>query len=100
VAAFFRGADAVALPYHRSSASGPLHIAMSEGLPVIVTSVGGLVEAAGPYEGVRFVKPQRPDEIVKALREVAELRGRRFDDPHSWERSIDALEALVESLGR
>jgi glycosyltransferase involved in cell wall biosynthesis len=34
---FLAGADALALPYHRSSASGPLHVAMSAGLPVIVT---------------------------------------------------------------
>jgi hypothetical protein len=35
----------VVLPYHRSSASGPLHIAMSAGLPVVATAVSGLVEA-------------------------------------------------------
>ncbi len=30
---------------------------MSSGLPVIVTAVGGLVEAADKYEGTRFVPP-------------------------------------------
>jgi len=35
VAAFFSGADVVVLPYHRSSASGPLHVAMSHGLPAV-----------------------------------------------------------------
>jgi glycosyltransferase involved in cell wall biosynthesis len=42
---FFAGADAVVLPYHRSSASGPLHIAMRCGLPVVVTHVGCMSEA-------------------------------------------------------
>ena len=45
-AGYFQRADVVALPYLRSSASGPLAIAQACGLPVVVTSVGGLVEAA------------------------------------------------------
>ena len=43
-------ADAVVLPYHGSSSSGPLHIAMSAGLPIVVTAVGGLVEAVRDYK--------------------------------------------------
>ena len=35
---WFAGADAAALPYRRSSASGPLHMTMSAGLPVVVTA--------------------------------------------------------------
>src|SRR4029450_12543328 len=46
-------AGLVVLPYRRSSASGPLHIAMSHGLPVVVTAVGGLVEAGRAEPGVR-----------------------------------------------
>ena len=60
VAEHFAAADAVVLPYRRSSSSGPLHIAMSAGLPVVVASVGGLVEAAGDYTGVTFVPTQDP----------------------------------------
>ena len=57
VAQFFAKADAVVLPYHRSSTSGPLHTAMSCGLPVVVTSVGGLVEAVTGYERAILVPP-------------------------------------------
>ena len=63
--AYFEQADAVVLPYHRSSSSGPLQIAMSAGLPVVVTAVGGLVEAVQDYPGAVLVPPQ--DRI--ALRE-------------------------------
>jgi len=47
----FATADLVVLPYRRSSASGPLHIAMSCGLPVVTISVGGLVEATAGLHG-------------------------------------------------
>ena len=42
VVGYFAGADAVVLPYHRSSASSPASVAMANGLPLIVTAVGGL----------------------------------------------------------
>ena len=51
VSDWYARSDAVVLPYHRSSASGPLQIAMSAGLPVVVTAVGGLAEATSDYQG-------------------------------------------------
>lgn len=100
LAAALSGADAVVLPYHRSSASGPLHTAMSFGLPVVVTAVGGLPEAAGDYEGAIFVPPRDPERIRSAIAEVAERRGRRYADPHSWDRTVTRYEALFRRLGR
>jgi glycosyltransferase involved in cell wall biosynthesis len=64
---FFRGADVVVLPYHRSSQSGPLHVAMSYGLPVVVTAVGGLVEAGQSYGGAIFTEPQDPEALAEAI---------------------------------
>lgn len=98
VAAFFAGADAVVLPYHRSSASGPLHIAMSWGLPVIVTQVGGLSEAVADYQGVILVPPENPTAICDALRQVTRLRRSRFTDPHSWENCVARYDALFAAL--
>jgi len=88
VATFFADADVVVLPYHRSSASGPLHVAMSRGLPVIVTRVGGLPEATVGYDGAIFVPPQNPEALRTAIQAALPLRGRRFQDPHSWERNV------------
>jgi glycosyltransferase involved in cell wall biosynthesis len=98
VAEFFAGADAVVLPYHRSSTSGPLHIAMSCGLPVVVTRVGGLIEAVAGYEGAIMVPPADPDALRGALLEVAKLRGKRYSDPHSWEHTATRYHELFAAL--
>lgn len=99
VSGFFRRADAVVLPYHRSSASGPLHLAMSTGLPVIVSEVGGLVEAARDYEGAVFVPPNNPEAIREALLDVVDRRGVQYPDPHSWVQTVDRFEELFDTLG-
>ncbi|WP_375405452.1 glycosyltransferase [uncultured Amnibacterium sp.] len=99
VAAHFAAADAVVLPYRRSSSSGPLHIAMSAGLPVVVASVGGLVEAAGDYAGVSFVPTQDPAALATAMAALPATRGERFSDPHSWDHTVDAYGELLTRLG-
>jgi glycosyltransferase involved in cell wall biosynthesis len=96
---FFAAADLVVLPYRRSSASGPLHIAMSHGLPVVVTAVGGLVEAAGDYPGVRFAPPAAPAALALAIRAAAPLIGRRHADPASWEHTVRAYDDLLTRIG-
>jgi glycosyltransferase involved in cell wall biosynthesis len=99
VAGFFGAADAVVLPYHRSSSSGPLHLAMASGLPVVVGAVGGLVEAASGYEGALLVPPRDPEALRAALLELEPLRGTRFTDIHSWDRTVDGYERLFRELG-
>ncbi|WP_430783588.1 glycosyltransferase [Actinoplanes sp. G11-F43] len=96
---FFAEADVVVLPYRRSSASGPLHIAMSHGLPVVVTAVGGLVEAAEHYSGTVFVPAGEPGELREGIVRAAGLSGRRHADPSSWERTVDAYARLLARLG-
>ncbi|WP_246061525.1 glycosyltransferase [Lapillicoccus jejuensis] len=96
--AHFAAAHAVVLPYHRSSSSGPLHMAMSAGLPVAVTAVGGLVDAAGDYAGALLVPARDPQALAEALVELADRRGQRYDDPHSWDRTTDAYLDLVATL--
>lgn len=98
VAAFFAGADAVVLPYHRSSASGPLHVAMSYGLPVVATRVGGLIEAVAAYEGAVLVPPKDPAALQVGMRTAATMRDRRYPDPHSWEHTIGHYAVLCGAL--
>ncbi|MCG8350587.1 MAG: glycosyltransferase family 4 protein [Chloroflexales bacterium] len=100
VAEFFACADAVVLPYHRSSASGPLHTAMSWGLPLVTTRVGGLVEAVERYDGAILAPPKDPAELCCALGQVATLRGKRFADPHSWESTCEQYDALFDAILR
>ena len=99
VAAHFTAADAVVLPYRRSSSSGPLHIAMSSGLPVVVSHVGGLVEAARDYEGTHFVTPADPAALAAAMVELPQSRDRRFVDPHSWDYTVEAYGKLFRRIG-
>jgi glycosyltransferase involved in cell wall biosynthesis len=96
--AFFAGADVVVLPYHRSSSSGPLHIAMSQGLPVIITKVGGLTEAVENYEGAVLIPPQDSDALRDELRRVTNLRGRRFNNPRSWQQTVLRYRGLFDSV--
>jgi glycosyltransferase involved in cell wall biosynthesis len=98
LAAYVERADAVVLPYHRSSSSGPLHVAMAAGLPVIVTAVGGLAEAVQDYEGALLVPPRDPAALRAALLRLPERRGDRYKDPHSWQRTVDAYSALIGQL--
>jgi glycosyltransferase involved in cell wall biosynthesis len=99
VDAYFAAADLVVLPYRRSSASGPLHIAMSHGLPVVVTAVGGLVEAAEEYSGARFAPAGEPAALAAAIRDADRLVGRRHADPSSWEKTVAAYGELLARIG-
>ena len=98
VTQFFAEADAVVLPYHRASTSGALHIAMSCGLPVVVTSVGGLVEAVANYDGAILVPPNNPVRLRDALLAVAKLQGVCYTDAHSWEHTASNYRILFELL--
>jgi glycosyltransferase involved in cell wall biosynthesis len=96
----FGQADVVALPYRRSSQSGPLHITMHWGLPVVVTAVGGLVEAVQCYAGAVLAEPGDPAALLAAIRCARQLRGGRFAPPHRWEESAQRYCRLVEELAR
>lgn len=97
---FFAAADMVVLPYRRSSASGPLHIAMSHGLPVVVTSVGGLVEAAGDYPGTTFVEAADPPALAEAIIAATGKVGTRHADTSSWGETVSAYARLIARMNR
>jgi glycosyltransferase involved in cell wall biosynthesis len=95
---FFAAAHLVVLPYRRCSASGPLHIAMSCGLPVVTTSVGGLVEATAGYTGAVLVPPRDPAALAEGIRTALPLIGTAHADPHSWARSAERYATLLDRL--
>jgi glycosyltransferase involved in cell wall biosynthesis len=98
VAGYFAGADAVVLPYHRSSASGPAHVAMSSGLPLVITSVGGLPGAVAEYDGAVLVPPRDPAALADGIRQLPKLCGQTYKDPHSWDRTVTRFADLMEQL--
>jgi hypothetical protein len=59
----------------------------------------GMVQAVGDYAGTRFVSAAAPDALAEAMAEVVSWRGRRFEDPRSWDASMAADERLFEQLG-
>ncbi|MGE5134177.1 MAG: glycosyltransferase family 4 protein [Gemmatimonadota bacterium] len=95
-AAAFGHADVVVLPYHRSASSGPLHVAMSWGLPVVVTEVGGLPEAARGYGGAVFVPPRDTAMLKAGIMRAAGLAGQKFTDPGDWARTVTAILTAAE----
>jgi glycosyltransferase involved in cell wall biosynthesis len=95
---YLGGADAVVLPYHRSSISGPLHVAITYGLPIVMTNVGGNAEAAGDYEGLRLVPVGDATAIAEQIRQLPALRGRRFANPYSWQASAEAYGRIADTL--
>ncbi len=95
VGAAFAHADVAVLPYRRSSSSGILHVAMSWGLPIVVTSVGGLPEAASGYAGAVFIPPDDPAMLKEGLMKAAALAGQKFPDPRSWHDTVTAIRAAA-----
>ena len=98
LAAYVEQADAIVLPYRRSSLSGVLHIAMTVGLPVVVGAVGGLVEEVEDYAGALLVPPQDQLALQEALIKLLPLKGERFSNPHSWQRTLDGYRALISEV--
>jgi glycosyltransferase involved in cell wall biosynthesis len=99
LAEHLRRADVVVLPYHRSSSSGPLSLAMGAGRPVIVSRVGGLAEAAADYDGAIFVEPRDIGGLREALLRAESLRDRRFACKGSWQETVSGISDLLESIG-
>ena len=99
VIAHFANADAAVLPYHRSSASSPAHVAMSTGLPLVITAVGGLPEAVAEYEGAILVPPHRPPSDPKCRSQAPRNPRAALPGPHSWERTVAQYEKLLAQIG-
>lgn len=86
--------------------------AMSQGIPAIVTAVGGMPELVGNGEAGVMVKPQNPESIADAIRVLyrdPELRARLgragqnriatiFNVDQTIERTFDELLRLVQSI--
>lgn len=98
VAPVFNGADVVALPYRRSAISGPVHVAMAFGKPLVVTPVGGLAESVEGYGGVVFTEPSDVPALARAISTARSLVGGSFTHPSSWAETSDAYNRLFERL--
>ena len=96
---YLREADAVMLPYLRSSLSGPLHVAMSYGVPIVMSDVGGNAEAAMGYGGIDLVPPGDEEALRAAIERLPERGGARYQHPHTWAHTAAAYDGLFEQMG-
>ena len=104
LAAYFRRADIVALPYRDAEQSGVLFTALAFGKAIVLTDVGGFGEMAGPASA-KLVPPNDPAALAAALAGLladpdARAAGRRpraaAAGPYSW----DAIAAQTLDLYR
>jgi glycosyltransferase involved in cell wall biosynthesis len=95
-AEYFANADVLVLPYRRGSASGPLQIAMNNGIFVVLYAVASLVEAVVNYDGAIVVPAGDVAGLRTALLSIVDRRGQRFADPHSWTPLVEAVGAMAE----
>jgi glycosyltransferase involved in cell wall biosynthesis len=102
VEAIFGGVDAVVLPYKRASQSGPLHVAMNYGLPVVITPVGGLVEAVTTYgyQSAVLAESGNPEALGAAIRKAAGLRGQHGGDVPGWALAAERYRDFVTAIRR
>jgi len=70
VAAYYRAADVVVLPYRRIYQSGVLLMAWSYARPVVASNVGGLAEVVRDGETGLLVPPDDPAALAGALNEL------------------------------
>lgn len=99
---YFAAADALVLPYLSGSQSGVGMIAISYGLPVIATAVGGLAETVTDGETGLIVPPGDSPALARAIDHFFADNlgpGLRAGMAHSRERlSWDALIRIIEEL--
>jgi D-inositol-3-phosphate glycosyltransferase len=103
VGLYFSAADVVVLPYRSATQSGIVQIAYQLERPVICTGVGGLAEVVLNGRTGLIVPPEDPAALAEAVirydsegleeRFVQAIRTER--GKYSWDRMVEAIEALV-----
>lgn len=98
VALYFSASDLLVLPYTRASQSGVAHIGMVYGRPIVASSVGGLKESLGIYEGTSFAEPENVDSLTHAILKAIPSTSTRFQPPleMQWPRIVERFGEIVE----
>ena len=107
VSRYFAAADVLVMPYRHVSQSGVLFLALSLGLPVVATRVGGLPETLRDGESGLLIGPDSPGELAEALvrilgdpglRERLAGGGRQVAAAHSWDVIAERTEAVFRGM--
>jgi glycosyltransferase involved in cell wall biosynthesis len=109
VGRYFAAADIVVMPYRHVSQSGVLFLALSLGLPVVATRVGGLPEVLQDGDSALLVPPESPSALASALIKALSsepLRkrlgdgARRVAEAHGWPAIAASTESALLQLQR
>jgi len=104
---YFAAADVLVMPYRHISQSGVLFLALSLGVPVVATRVGGLAELLEDGRSAVLVEPESVEDLARGLirvlgapplRERLAEEGRRIAYEHSWESISGRTEGVFERL--
>ncbi len=88
VSYFYQCADAVVLPYKRIYQSGVVLMAMSFGIPVIVSNIPGMLEVVTDAETGLVFKSEDPTDLARCLNEAER-------SPQKLQRMAKAAEELM-----
>jgi glycosyltransferase involved in cell wall biosynthesis len=99
ISLLFSASDLLVIPYTRASQSGVAHIAMSFGIPIVASEVGGLVESLGAYRGTIFTQPGDVNGIARGI-VVALSKEIQYSIPESlkWETIAECWNNLIREL--
>jgi glycosyltransferase involved in cell wall biosynthesis len=106
VAAYFRRADVVVLPYREIEQSGVLYTALAFGRPLLVSAVGGFPEIAASGAARLFEAGSAESLSAELAALLADDQGRAalsdaalaLAEQHSWERVAALTEELYRKL--
>ena len=101
IAQWMNGADFLCLPSHHEGLPNVILEALSCGLPVLATRVGGIPEVVNAQNGM-LVTPQRPDELGRAMETMLSRQWDRSAVRHScpaasWNESAAALSREISA---
>jgi glycosyltransferase involved in cell wall biosynthesis len=107
IAAIFRRADLVVLPYRDAEHSGVLYTGLAFGKPLVLSAVGGFPEVA-EHGAARLVPPDQPLALAAALSELIGDQGARAElaaaaraaaaGPYSWDQTARLTISLYQEL--
>jgi teichuronic acid biosynthesis glycosyltransferase TuaC len=104
IATWMGAADCLCLPSYHEGQPNVILEALSCGLPVVATRVGGIPEVVGPHNGV-LVEPHRPDDLARGIQAAL---GRTWDrggihascPAKSWAESAAGMRAAILAATR
>ncbi|MFM7088060.1 MAG: glycosyltransferase [Candidatus Paceibacterota bacterium] len=94
----FKDHDLLALPYLRSSASGPLHMALGEGKVVVTSRIPSLTEAVEGYSGALLAEPGDPESLAEQIKNARTLISKEHVDPYSWFTVAENFNLIIEKV--